>query len=339
MPIASLSGSPIPAPRTVTLHAFASVKGGVGKSTLAVVCAKLLARRGRVPVVIDCDLLGTSLADGLRLEAPALVPGNDGLVDLTTANAATSYHSVDKTRELRARRRGDAAALPPPYLHDVLRAVDKTSHPVQVNAALWRHEQPDGVAYLPSSSLQQHIVESLRWYEERLPFDWMQCLAWSINDLVTQRPDVTDVVLDLPTGAWGFAHEAMVLVSGIDRGVAFEEGFPAWHECPLRWRANPFLVTTTDSNDLMPALEYVCRNQRVNVPSLRVLLARGFSYESRAAVYDRARRLLGPTIGALGLEEKLVPVCGLYGFAFKDGDVQLGGSGAEIARALRIEAP
>src|SRR5262245_46570481 len=47
--------------REVTLHAFSSIKGGVGKSTLAVVAANLLARRGRRCLVVDVDLIGTSL--------------------------------------------------------------------------------------------------------------------------------------------------------------------------------------------------------------------------------------------------------------------------------------
>ena len=35
-------------PRKITLHVFCSAKGGVGKSTLAVTCAKLLAETGTV---------------------------------------------------------------------------------------------------------------------------------------------------------------------------------------------------------------------------------------------------------------------------------------------------
>jgi len=53
--------------RPLGLHVFCSVKGGVGKSTLAVVTGKLLASLGRVPVVVDLDMLGASLADGRDL--------------------------------------------------------------------------------------------------------------------------------------------------------------------------------------------------------------------------------------------------------------------------------
>jgi Mrp family chromosome partitioning ATPase len=49
-------------PRTIGLHVFCSAKGGVGKSTLAVAAAKLLADRGRTCVLVDADLTGTPSA-------------------------------------------------------------------------------------------------------------------------------------------------------------------------------------------------------------------------------------------------------------------------------------
>jgi CobQ/CobB/MinD/ParA nucleotide binding domain len=325
--------------RTITLHTFSSVKGGVGKSTLAITCAKLLAASKRVPVLIDCDLTGTSFADGLRLEAPDLAL-NDGALDLTTAKPATSYFSVDETRQRRAERRingSNERALPPSYFNDVLKAVDVTNEPVQVSAALWRHERADGVAYLPSSSIQRDVVESLHWYDQREPFEWAQCAFWAIDDLVSQREDLTDVVLDLPTGTWGFSHEAVVLTSMIDRGKPFAEGLPEWHKGPIRWRANPFLVTSADGNDILPALEYVGRNQRENLPSLRPLANR--VTEGIDVVRARARDLLGPTFAAVELEKKLwpVPEVRALGRIFKDGDVDLGEDVRALGRMLRLE--
>lgn len=57
--------------RTVSLHAFCSTKGGVGKSTLAVAWTELLRVDGRRCVLLDADLTGSSLADGLDLCSPA----------------------------------------------------------------------------------------------------------------------------------------------------------------------------------------------------------------------------------------------------------------------------
>lgn len=52
------------------VYAFYSVKGGVGKSALAVAAALGFAQRGRPVAVIDADFMGTSLAEGLSLEGP-----------------------------------------------------------------------------------------------------------------------------------------------------------------------------------------------------------------------------------------------------------------------------
>ncbi len=98
---------------TIDLHVFASAKGGVGKSTLAVACAKLLAATpGCLPIVVDADMTGTSLADGLRGLPPPFL--NDALRPFLES----------KTDEL----------------------VN-----VRVDSLLWHHEEDDDVWYLPSS--------------------------------------------------------------------------------------------------------------------------------------------------------------------------------------------
>jgi MinD-like ATPase involved in chromosome partitioning or flagellar assembly len=63
--------------RAIRVHAFASAKGGVGKSSLAVGCARIVAEQSGVPVLIDADVTGSSLADGLALVAPRLVEFDD----------------------------------------------------------------------------------------------------------------------------------------------------------------------------------------------------------------------------------------------------------------------
>jgi Mrp family chromosome partitioning ATPase len=68
--------------RTVRAHAFASVKGGVGKSALAIFAAKFLALQNRKPLLVDCDMTGTSFADGLRLCAPKVTADASGALDV-----------------------------------------------------------------------------------------------------------------------------------------------------------------------------------------------------------------------------------------------------------------
>ena len=77
------------------IHAFCSVKGGVGKSTLAVACATRLARQGREVVLIDADLTGSSLADGLTLEAPLVTSDAAGAMDLTAPATGEFLSAVD----------------------------------------------------------------------------------------------------------------------------------------------------------------------------------------------------------------------------------------------------
>ncbi|MEO5726298.1 MAG: P-loop NTPase, partial [Byssovorax sp.] len=135
--------------RTIRLHTFCSVKGGVGKSTLATICAKLLADRGRVPVLVDCDLTGTSLADGLRLCAPVVAEHEDGAIDLE-APPTGEMLSLDETRSRRTARR-DALRRdgekwkdrprPPPYFNDPLNYTFLTKRPARVDALLWKHER------------------------------------------------------------------------------------------------------------------------------------------------------------------------------------------------------
>ena len=110
-------------PRKITLHVFASAKGGVGKSSLAVACAKLIAQgRDRLPVVIDADMTGTSLADGMRLLAPDATLRSDGTIDIE-AGPTGRFLPLDEVKRRRRLRRDsrDKRGLPPPFLNDALR--------------------------------------------------------------------------------------------------------------------------------------------------------------------------------------------------------------------------
>ena len=101
---------------TIRAHAFTSIKGGVGKSTLPIAATKLLAHMKRTPVLIDCDMTGNSFADGLQLRAPKMTLDASGAIDLLQPPTG-QHETLERTRQLRALRR-DArrgeAPLPPP---------------------------------------------------------------------------------------------------------------------------------------------------------------------------------------------------------------------------------
>jgi cellulose biosynthesis protein BcsQ len=107
--------------RSVRVHCFFSVKGGVGKSTLALALAQLLSRPERC-VVLDLDLTGSSLSEGLSLQAPEIAVRGDGSMDLD-APPTGSYLGVDGSRAARDARKRAAPGLwlPPPYMNDALR--------------------------------------------------------------------------------------------------------------------------------------------------------------------------------------------------------------------------
>src|SRR5688500_17844850 len=129
--------------RNITLHVFCSVKGGVGKSTLATTCAKLLAGSGRAPLLVDADLTGTSLADGLRLCAQKTALRPDGTVNVEAAPTG-EFCTRDEVVRLRRRRRDtpERKGLPPAYLNDALRPYldSKLEYEgeVRVDALFWR---------------------------------------------------------------------------------------------------------------------------------------------------------------------------------------------------------
>jgi len=262
---------------------------------------------GRLPIVIDADLAGTSLADGMLLCAPMVALRSDGRLDLD-AEPTGQYYDAEETVALRNARRVTAwedRAPPPAYLNDALTysGVEGGSD-CRLDAVLWRHARGDGVHYLPSSPLPRDVSIGLGWIHHEEPFRWLQRFTWILDTLIRRMAGVTDVVVDLPPGVWGLAHETLVLMAALSSGQVLPEGYPAWTP-DIVWEARPFLVTTPDMNDVLPALEYVAA-QSVRLPSLVPVLNR--AGESIADVRAKVRRRLGPALGSLGVEEQLVRI-------------------------------
>ncbi len=191
--------------RTITLHVFASGKGGVGKSTLAIACAKLLSDQGRTCVLLDADFTGTSLADGLLLCAPVVATKQDGALDFY-APSTRQFLSREETIRLRMRRK-DATPqeqfLAPPFLNDIFLHGDLKQE-CRIEALCWRHEdRGDRVLYLPSSPLGKDIGIALGWLFRDQVFTWLQRLTWLLDGMQAPAAKVHDrfYVLGVAVGA------------------------------------------------------------------------------------------------------------------------------------------
>ncbi len=330
--------------RTIRLHTFCSVKGGVGKTTLAIVCAKILAAQGRVPVLLDCDLTGTSLADGLNLRAPKVALHEDGSIDFEAPSTGAEL-SVDESRSLvkmrQARLQEDDRwkdrQHPPPFLNDILNFVVTTKRVPRMEALFWRHKTDDGIRYLPSSSLLDDVKESIVWFYDE-PYAWARAFARVLHTLAEQLPTLTDVVVDLPPGTWGFPHETLNLVSLLH----FQDEAPLPDEYALlqdgvaRWVPNPFIVSSRDPNDFVPALQYVVRHQDV-VPTLVPVVNR--SDKGLPALRSKIRERHSNILRDIGLEDKLelIPHVDALGQLFWDGNVDVGQIPGSILKTLRLE--
>lgn len=297
--------------RNVHFHAFCSVKGGVGKSTLAVATAKLLAARGRVPVLIDTDLTGSSLADGLALCAPKMVKCEDGSMDLD-APPTGEHLSRDETVRLRNARKWAEFEEPPapPFLNDaLLYQVPVRRRECRVDAMLWSHERPDGVLYLPSSPLRKDVEDGSMLLRGEEHFQWVRRFAWVLEGLLAQRSDITDILIDLPPNMVGFTHETIGYLDPLAARDPMPEDFPDLNAAGIETSIRVFLITTPDWSALLPTIEYVAA--AVNFyPSLLVQpIVNRTSFTSLQDIRHALReRELDPALRALGLEDRLKAV-------------------------------
>lgn len=326
--------------RIVQIIPFCSAKGGVGKSTLAVTLAGLLARRGETVVVLDLDMTGTSLADGMALEAPALPEVEPGSLDLTTppsgrwlSREATERGRRQRNNEIEFSRRKFI-----PFINDIFHIEGITSEPddepIRLDSLLWRACPDDGVRYLLSSPVDMDVSVALHqlYIEER--DDWERQLTWLIYRLAEQLPNLSAVVLDLPPGLHGFSDRALHAAATLALGLEERKDWPPARE-DLRWRIHPMLVTSQDKNDLRVALDWPLLYDEERLPNVLPVVNR--VTVRRAEVREYVRGEFGP------IDERLVFIDAdpsALGRLFWDGQVDLrrvedGGAFAELLSHLK----
>ncbi|MBL8678643.1 MAG: P-loop NTPase [Myxococcales bacterium] len=293
------------ASRVVTLRQFCSAKGGVGKSTLAVATAKLLARRGKSTVfLLDTDHTGTSLADGLNLRAPRVATTSGGAIDFS--QPADGWWSRRETEQLRLSRDRDSTEesesrpQPPLFLADFLLGDETARRPGHVQSYFWRlgdDEHHDGVHYLPASPLQLDLQLALRWLDQSKVANWTRRLTWLIDTIVRNVAGDIDIVVDSSPGRFGLAVEVLRLqhhLTNLNEYVGLPPNFPRWSATTtgdgrtVKWRTHPMVVTSADRNDLWSVLDWWV-SVRQELPQLHLVANRVGQTDRPLAVQARER--------------------------------------------------
>lgn len=298
-----------PALAEVSVVALWSIKGGSGKSTLAVLSAWALARKGARVLVLDVDLTGTSLADGLDLCAPRLPIRDDSSLDLAAAPSG-ELMSRQQTLEARDKRQVRDPQAPRavclPYLNDAMQHVPQAGGEghgeCRMDALGWHWAQADPptdsgglIRVLPSSPQRTDMAVAVYWLKREDDHSWASRLQDLLELAAGQIPGLTHIIIDLPPGPMGLASTTVRMVQRIS-GQRSPLQTPAGRE--VIWRSRPFLVTTPDRNDLFIAAEFY-QDNKIAMPGLALVVNKA----SPALVVER--RLLQvrfPTLALAGFQ-------------------------------------
>jgi hypothetical protein len=271
----------------ITGWAFAAVKGGVGKTTLATAVALDRAARGGRVLVLELDFLGTSACDALELCAPARRVGEDGLLDLVDAAPPAWLSLADTRRALLLREDTVVGPVGVPFFNDVMlhqfRGVDDD---VWIPALTWRASPDARVEWLPASPLRRDVHISAGWLMHEDPEPVVRRLADLLELIPLMYPDLTDVIFDLPPGLFGFSDFALGALGRVAR-----------EQRTATWDVRRFMVTSPDRQDLLATARTWLELSRVGLPFVPVL-NRATEPELRASIAFLSERM--PALGVLG---------------------------------------
>jgi len=297
-------------PLRLTCLSVHSVKGGVGKSTLATLAAISLARTTQRPTwLVDMDLTGTSLADVLPLEAPAWTM-HEADKPLALEQAPDGFHDVEATRAHIERRatRPEPGRFDVPFLNDfILHATPSWSqenelHPKSLG---WRlRGGASSLRVLPSSALPGDLDRILPviFDEERSAFIEAR-LEWLLAELLEDCGDLC-VVFDTPPTIPGLSRSVLSLAHRLTtepkRELSDDEGMPRkLLDAVVRWRA--YLVATLDHQDIRAVARWLDRIPAAHQPPIvEVLINRVERTDSARAALQAILR--GDRSGLAGLQ-------------------------------------
>lgn len=301
---------------------FHSVKGGVGKSTLATWTALHAAQAavGTPPVyLIDMDLTGTSLADVLPVLAPSF--GLPPTADLDLRRAPQGFLTPEETRE-RCEKRREAGGPGPrgvPFLNDyLLFATPDWEEGADADPAslLWRLEQgPAHLRVLPSSALPEDLERILAVVFDENHSGFLESRLEYLLAALTPPEGEACVIFDTPPTIPGLSRAILSLAlrlggagaqTGQKRPLAQDGVLPAQlAAADISWQI--FLVTTEDTQDLRAAARWCELVLPEEQSQVRVLINRHLPYNGEREREELLRRKLPDVVNPLLVAPSYVP--------------------------------
>lgn len=270
--------------KTLRCASFHSVKGGVGKSTLSYLVARAFATEGPV-VLIDADLTGTSLADVLPLRPPVWFGDQERL---PLNKKPDDWSAPDPKRILlrnRSTHEGDPHARFVPLLNDFL-LWDCNRYEVrgdvEPTALFWKLPKDDSLAeqlfVIPSSALPNDLSQILPLIYDELQAAYLESRFEWLLHFILEKTDVRTVVFDTPPTIPGLSRAILSMALRLPKykELAEDGGTPLEltrdRTDPITW--TPFLITTTDLQDIRAAERWLEGRQPDEVGSIEVVLNR-----------------------------------------------------------------
>lgn len=257
---------------------FHSVKGGVGKSTLATVAAfqHAMHHPDDSVVLIDMDLTGTSLAEALCLCAPRW--SQSAVVTREVLESQNPDGFCDREETLRRIQERDESQASDatqrdyrvPFLNDfLLHTPTDRGNPrdVRVDSLLWQMStEHSNLRVIPSSSIPWDLEliapvifdeQHSGFLEARLEVLLASLLEW--HQTSSRTGDVV-VVIDAPSSFVGLSRSVMSLglrlASSEKQELSDDGGMPSsLKNSEVKWRI--FTITTADQQDLHAAARWM----------------------------------------------------------------------------------
>lgn len=301
---------------------FHSVKGGVGKSTLSYMVARLLAEQapeGERVALIDADLTGTSLADVLSLRAPRWnsVAADDRLPLGRVPDAWTKLEHAGDAQGIdpspmpnlttrATRENGHAHDVP--LLNDFLLweqdryDQDKDVHP---EALFWKPLAEDPLAerlvVIPSSALPNDLAQILPLIYDELHAAFLESrLEWLLHWLLV-KTNVRTVIFDTPPTVPGLSRAVLSMAMRLpdDESLAKDGGTPQSLTraagTTITWTA--FLIASTDLQDIRAADRWLDGRDPAELGRIQAIINRADRDDPEESLKEK---LSGIPLGMLG---------------------------------------